>query len=92
MGVERLLHASGSPKRSGGRRDQREEQTEAIIRRGKMKKKVRNSNWPVVPMLAREIRKKLAKAKVRPNALLEGLEAQRRRLFRERYQREPRKA
>ena len=43
-------------------------------------------------MLAREIRKKLAKAKVRPDALLEGLEAQRRRLFRERYQREPRKA
>lgn len=66
--------------------------TEAIIRRGRMRKKVRNSNWPVVPMLAREIRKKLAKAKVRPDALLEGLEGQRRRLFRERYQRKTRKA
>jgi len=37
-------------------------------------------------MLAREIRKKLVRAKVRPDALLEGLEDQRRKLFRERYQ------
>jgi len=45
----------------------------------------KNSNWPVVPILVRQIRNKLAKAKVRPNALLEGLEEQRSKLFRERY-------